>query len=241
MNPSTHEVHDGVTRVARETGFSEDAVHAMLDALVAGGGTMAQFDHREFGGPGQWMRGGMLMTSDLFDHAMKARIEALCQALLPLVGIFESPGGPFQSQSQHSGTGRPARNEAWWPRELGRPDSTGTQNHSRYAYFSAPRRLVVDDGEHVAVYDTGDHDIRGVSQQQGAGGATLFTSQHGTVALDGLARIGGAPVTDEPQKARTATTGDPFTALEQLASLRERGIISDAEFAAKKSELLARI
>ena len=41
----------------------------------------------------------------------------------------------------------------------------------------------------VAVYDTGDHRIGGVSQQQsGAGGGLRFSSQHGDVDLAQLER-----------------------------------------------------
>jgi len=33
----------------------------MLFAVLAGNGSMAQFDHAEFAGSGQWMQGGMIM------------------------------------------------------------------------------------------------------------------------------------------------------------------------------------
>ena len=39
-----------VEDLARRYGFSNDAVTVMLQAVAAGGGTMAQFDHPEFGG-----------------------------------------------------------------------------------------------------------------------------------------------------------------------------------------------
>jgi len=44
---------------------------------------MAQFDHPEFGGFGQWMRGGMVMLS-VDDAPLKTRIDALCQELARL-------------------------------------------------------------------------------------------------------------------------------------------------------------
>jgi hypothetical protein len=75
----------------------------------------------------------------------------------------------------------------WWPDGLGEPSATGSQNDLRYAYFSASRRLAVQRGGRTTLYDTGDHGIGGVSQQQhnGDGGAT-FTSQNGDVRLDDL-------------------------------------------------------
>ena len=45
----------------------------MLFSLVAGGGGMAQFSHSEFGGLGQWVAGGPIMISDMFNNALKAR------------------------------------------------------------------------------------------------------------------------------------------------------------------------
>lgn len=44
------------------------------------------------------------------------------------------------------------------------------------------------------------------------------------------------------QRVAAASAGvDPFVALEKLADLHARGVVSDSEFAAKKTELLGRI
>ena len=45
----------------------------MLESVVNGNGAMAQFSHPEFGGSGQWMRGGMIMVSDMFNNYLKGR------------------------------------------------------------------------------------------------------------------------------------------------------------------------
>ena len=42
--------------LARRYGVSSGAVMTMLQSLIAGGGSMAQFNHPEFGGLGQWTR-----------------------------------------------------------------------------------------------------------------------------------------------------------------------------------------
>lgn len=75
---------------------------------------------------------------------------------------------------------------AWWPTEMGSPDSTGTQNRSRYAYFARARRLVVDVDGKVTTYDTGPHHITGFGQQQGDANAMTFQSDQGTVDLASL-------------------------------------------------------
>jgi hypothetical protein len=96
----------------------------------------------------------------------------------PLLGM--KPMAPMKPMSP------PKR---WWPADLGdSPNSSGGQNEARYAFFGDKRRLAVDLGDgKVKVYDTGDHQISGVQQQQGGGKRDLaFSSQHGSVALDKL-------------------------------------------------------
>src|ERR1700684_466980 len=93
-----------VEEIAHRTGFSPDAVTSILFSIIAGRGGMAQFSHPELGGSGQWMGGGAIMISDMFDNALKARVDALCNELSALVQ--RDPGiaaaGSFQSQSQGS-------------------------------------------------------------------------------------------------------------------------------------------
>ncbi len=79
--------------------------------------------------------------------------------------------------------------DPWWPKEMGEPSSSGGQNDLRYAFFPDKRRLLIDDNGTRTTYDSGDHEIGGVSQQSG-GGAPAFTSQHGTVKLDELTKVG---------------------------------------------------
>ncbi len=76
--------------------------------------------------------------------------------------------------------------ERWWPEALGeQPSSSGGQNETRYAFFGDKQRLAVDTGGgNVKLYDSGDHRISGVQQDQsGGGGKLIFTSQHGEVDL----------------------------------------------------------
>jgi hypothetical protein len=76
----------------------------------------------------------------------------------------------------------------WWPAKLGTPAAAGGQNDVRYAYFADERRLAVERGDDVIVYDTADHRIHGVAQSQSgsAPSSLVFTSQHGAVPLDAL-------------------------------------------------------
>ena len=75
----------------------------------------------------------------------------------------------------------------WWPEGLSNPGSSGAQNGMRYAFFPDQRRLAIEQDGKVTQYDTGEHRISGVSQQQsGAGGTPKFTSQQGDVDLKSL-------------------------------------------------------
>jgi hypothetical protein len=239
-----------VAALAEQYKIGADAIKMMLDAVAKGGGTMAQFNVPEFGGNGQWMRGGMTMVGDMFNNSMKATIDNLCSELSNLLASQAAIFMPAQQQSQSQGAGRPADEGvsffakgsafAWWPAELGNPSSTGSQNNLRYAYFPASDRLAIDTGRGVAVYDTAGHDIRGFGQQQSGDASFTFTSQHGVVRLDSLPRADAAKAGVKPAPAGEAS-GSVLALIEQLAQLKEKGILTEEEFTAKKAELLKRL
>jgi len=91
-----------ISDLAKKHGFSNEATLSMLDAVINGNGSMAQFSHPEFSGSGQWMRGGMIMISDMFNNNLKGRIDSLCSDLSGLVASQPDlvRSGSFQSQSQ---------------------------------------------------------------------------------------------------------------------------------------------
>jgi hypothetical protein len=173
-NDSSTEGAASLDELASRHGFSVDAVRVMRDALQRGGGTQAQFSHPEFGGSGQWMQGGMTMVGDMFNDQLKRRVDSLCRDLVRLPASAGTSGGMTQQSD---------RRDAWWPEGLSNPSSTGGQNDARYAYFADAHRLVVDNGSRITVYDTGDHQISGVSQQQSGTRSLTFSSQHGPVAV----------------------------------------------------------
>lgn len=79
-----------------------------------------------------------------------------------------------------------AEQAAWWPGDLGKPDSTGSQDKMRYAYFGDKDRLAVDDGSGVKLYDTGGTRISGFAQSQGSGSALRFNTSRGTIGVEDL-------------------------------------------------------
>lgn len=78
---------------------------------------------------------------------------------------------------------------AWWPDELGQPNASGGQNDVAYAFFADKHRLAIKRGDNMTLYDCGDHQIAGISQQQGRSSSLAFVSQHGMVNVDELRRV----------------------------------------------------
>lgn len=282
--------------IAQRYGVSTDAALTLLEALMRGNGRQAQFSHPELGGNGQWMQGGMTMVGDMFNQALKARVDGLCselsallanQVLMPTPAGTQSsvPSGQHQQQSTHSSpnsTGfhfspfAPMTSASSWLQELGTPSSSGAQNGIRYAYFPATQRLAVESNGQITIYETLDHHITGVSQSQGGGSTLTFTSQKGDVRLADLpvvshsgaveaergkpapvmstpavaphvsAPASSAPVVEAPHapvapSAATAGSMDIPALLERLAELKQKGILTEEEFTAKKADLLSRL
>ena len=185
MQQLTPQGQQVVNDFANKYGFSADAVTHMLFAVLNGNGTMAQFSHPEFGGSGQWMRGGMIMLGDMFNNDLKGRVDALCTEICQVLAQPARPAAGPAASSPRARAGaatrprpqaathgpveplRPRPGDHWWPPDLGTPSATGAQNNVRYAYFANGRRLAVRPGGEVWVYDTLDHQIGGFSQQQG--------------------------------------------------------------------------
>jgi hypothetical protein len=280
-----------VADIARRHGYSLDAVLSMLQSVINGNGRMAQFNHPEFSGSGQWMSGGMTMVSDMFNNNLKNSVNNLCAELAQLVaaqpdllrsGSFQSQSQGGQQQNSFAGATNnsnwndatassaslfvapaPGTSADWWGAGLRWPNSTGAQNNVRYAYFAQARRLAIEVHGRVTIYDTLDHQIGGFSQQQSQGATLSFNSQYGlidverlpVVSVDGVDQAAPAsqapaapqadlrPAQTAPQQADTANVSgmDIFAMIDKLADLRSRNILTDAEFDAKKAELLARL
>ena len=243
-----------VNDIASRYGLSRDAVVHMLVSVNNGGCSMAQFNCPELGGSGQWMRGGMTMVGDMFNNGLKTTVDNLCNELANILSnnqVFPvvAAGTPGSSQ--------------WWPMDLGSPSSSGSQNNIRYAVF--PNRLAVELNGQVSIYDTLDHNIGGVSQQQGGNDSLTFNSQWGTINVNSLPLVSGAsqapapqtnfaevvqeaqpvqtPVQNFEQKSEITnsqynTANQMIEIITKLAELRDVGVLTENEFNTKKAELL---
>lgn len=270
MQQFTPEGQQFIQDLARRYGVSTDAVISMLYAVMNGNGTMAQFNVPELGGSGQWMQGGMTMVGDMFNYGLKSKVDGLCVELSNQLMNQPMYFQPAASQSQFQSSGgnaslfvSAAAAGQWWPGDLGFPSSSGGQNNARYAVFPGSRRLAVEINGQVTVYDTLDHQIGGVSQQQGGNDSMTFSSQYGTLYVSNLPVISvngytppqpvppeasqqgaayGSGYADSAAQASPSGQGsDVFAKIERLAELRQKGILTEQEFTAKKMELLSQI
>lgn len=157
MYEPTPELRQSLAAAAQQFGVSLEAARAVFDALAAGGGRMAQFNHPDLGGMGQWSQGST-QVGDMFNQKLKERVGALCSTLAgQLQGLADGPlAAPIPAPAGDAG--RPSH-----------PDPAGE---------AAP----------------------------------------------------GSPAAD-----------DPLAMIERLADLRQKGILTEDEFAAKKAELLGRL
>ncbi|MEM7125344.1 MAG: SHOCT domain-containing protein [Chloroflexota bacterium] len=261
MRPLTPQGQQAVNNIAARYNLSTNAVTSMLEAVVNGGGTMAQFNIPEVGGSGQWMKGGMTMVGDMFNYSLQGTVNNLCNELSNLLSsqnIFVDPPPVSDTPSSNfAGRGN------WWPTEFGAPTASGSQNNVRYAYFGNINRLVLDYAGGVSVYDTLGHQISGVSQQQGSGSSVQFTSQYGIIDTLNLPLISGpgtlrqasaqpqpsqpSPQTKQSALPKSDSTDTPeaadeiLTTIAQMAELHKKSILTDEEFNAKKAELLSRL
>ena len=102
------------------------------------------------------MAGGAIMISDMFNNALKARVNALCNELSALIrsepafvsrGSFQSSKSGRESGTSQTSIIKPSRDVrglterlgGHLPTDLGVPSSLGAQNDVRYAYFPATR------------------------------------------------------------------------------------------------------
>jgi hypothetical protein len=115
------------------------------------------------------------------------------------------------------------------------------------------------------VYDSGEHRLSGFAQQQGSDQSLTFTSQFGVVRVADLPLV--SPTGDQARDSRQSasvtpprtpgaippaaapiampaaplTTDDILKTIERLADLRQKNILTEEEFVAKKAELLRRL
>ena len=254
MKSLTNEGQQAIEEIAGRYNLKVESVEALVNAVIKGNGSMAQFNIPELGGNGQWMKGGMTMVGDMFNNSLKATVDKICTELSNLVStkvIFEeSHGSDFEEKSNVS--------DSSWPPAFGTPTSSGGQNNFKYAYFGPARRLVIEEDGKRRIFDTKHYQISGISQQQGSNRSYQFTSQEGAVDLADLALISepNQQKQETPEIAYDVThafssnTEDTkahspedivIATIEKINILFEKGQITEEEFKTKKQELLARL
>jgi hypothetical protein len=86
-----------LAEIAGRHGVSAAAVDAVMRSLRASGGASAQFNHPDLGGSGQWMP-GMTQIGDMFNSALRSRVDALCAELADHLGT-SPPASPWPGRT----------------------------------------------------------------------------------------------------------------------------------------------
>lgn len=256
-----------ISNIANRYGISTNSVANLAHAIIASNGSMAQFNIPELGGGGQWMQGGMTMVGDMFNNGLKATVDGLC---VELSNLLNQGGLQYKPLPNNQNQGGGFQSANWWG-DLGSPNSSGSQNGMSYAIFNNSNRLAIQLNGAVTVFNTLDHQIGGVGQQQGGNYSVSFSSQYGNVNLDTLPIVSGNGNQPEPiqqpepinqpqnnsweQPQHTLEACEPiqnntsnisveediFAKIEKLAGLKDKNIISVDEFENRKTALLDRL
>ena len=112
MQKLTDQGSQKINDLAQRYGVSTDAVMALLQALINGNGTMAQFNHHELGGSGQWSQGGMTMVGDMFNNVLKAKVDGLCTEISRLLAQQPFALPPWVASRSRRGDGSNNSREA---------------------------------------------------------------------------------------------------------------------------------
>ena len=195
----TPEAANAVSDIAQRHGLSREAVLAMLFAAA---------HRRRQHGPVRHPRTRRLWAMDAGRdddgrQHVRQRAQGARRCAVQRVGAVAR---------HHHRVSRVGRERAgrftsgnWWPADLGVPSSAGGQNDARYAVFPSTRRLAIQINGATRVFDTGEHQIGGVQQQQGGGyGTVSFTSQLGTFDVSSLRELGARQVAETPASAPVA-------------------------------------
>lgn len=187
---------DPLPHIAERYHVSEDAVRALFRALESTEGKVAEFNHPDLGGSGQWMP-GMIMLSDTDDAQAKARIAGLCAEVSAIVqgrgtSADEALAMPMDAGASAACVTMPP-GESWWPASFGHPTAAGDQHGIRYAYFPDRDRLLVQQGGHILSYDTTGRRIIAFAQEQSTGSRICFTTERGPLELGEMKCVPIAP------------------------------------------------
>ncbi|PZQ51485.1 MAG: hypothetical protein DI556_04810 [Rhodovulum sulfidophilum] len=256
---------------AERHGVSVEAAAEMLRALAAGYGNQAQFSHPELGGMGQWSRGGMLMIGDMFNNGLKARVDALATDLSAEVGRvdvlrreaapgFASSGWPAEFGAPATSGAQNDMRYAFFPAARRLVIARGGVTE----IYDSGDNMITGVGQQQG----GDQTVSFSTAQGPLSLAALRRIDAAPAAAPEPVKPAApepvipaaAPVAPEPPRAAAPSRpveparpaeapaaapapggGDVLATIEKLADLRDRGILSEEEFAAKKSELLGRL
>jgi hypothetical protein len=259
-----------IAEIAGRYGLSQQAVEQMARAVSAGGGTMAQFNIQELGGNGQWMAGGMTMVGDMFNYGLQSTVSNLCGELSNAMAngpffkrpqtIAGSAWWPADLGSPSSVGGQNQTRYAYFPQACRIAFDPGngqpviildTLNH-QIGGFSQQQSGPGDPFVGITFSSQfGQFALSSLPRIE-----TPRQTENPPPAPQPVApeprQVVEAPPQSAPEPAAPAARPHPaapanasamdiLAIIERLASLRDAGALTEADYDAKKAELLARL
>ena len=150
---------------------------------------MAQFSHADFGGMSQWSP-GMTMVGDMFNNDLKSKLDFICTELASHIAEASSElvndDRPDAAEVSYRSAGAQRPMVA---RRSRNSEFRGCAERPALRRLSETKRLAIQDGRQIVVYDTGDHKIFAVAQAQSRDQTLTFTSQTGLVRVSELPKL----------------------------------------------------
>jgi hypothetical protein len=165
-----------IGKIAKKHGVSVGAVMMLLSGLQNSGGNQVQFNHPDLGGMGQW-QSGMVMIGDMFNYALKAKVDELCRELSELA----------KSEKAQESKKSVIKN---FDAIYGKPAFQGSQNDMKYAYYPEKHIFILEQYGELGKYNTKGYQVSGVSQQQSNFSQDLkLNTDKGEIAISALPKL----------------------------------------------------
>lgn len=189
LTDNGHAYRDAIPSIAERYMIDEGIVRLLEKQLRTTCATGCEFEIAELGGKGSWSPGHVTGAPGA-DHSLRMRIDGLCSELAAMIRGIDSSATQALSADPHAAPVGSrldlAAGESWWPASFGTPQASGEQAGVRFAFFPAHKRLLVQKGAHIEVFETGELAIKGVADEQVRPSSVTFDSDRGAVGLDEL-------------------------------------------------------
>jgi hypothetical protein len=172
---STQNLVELYSRLAGKYHVSARVIEVLADMIQRTKGEEARFEIPELGGKGIWKPKQGAIMGNGFNEALNKRATELCNEIAGQLQDKDRDETTVLNSLDETMAMSPIVAEApvlgsWWPPHLGdSPELTGNAGTSRYAYFAAKDRLVIQSNLRNRLFDTTGFVVLSVAPGRSAG------------------------------------------------------------------------